>query len=84
MVQAARTIYLLAKTQDPHLIKRLTDLQIIDKTLAAIQTYSTTIISGAKSEGVARTGKIEEEAMSEMLLFYSRMIILEMSHDSMK
>ncbi len=59
-------------------------MQIIDKTLAAIQTYSTTIISGAKSEGVARTGKIEEEAMSEMLLFYSKMIILEMSHDSMK
>lgn len=30
MVQAARTLYLLAKTQNQHLIKRLNDLHIID------------------------------------------------------
>mmetsp|Transcript_30937 Transcript_30937/g.38264 ORF Transcript_30937/g.38264 Transcript_30937/m.38264 type:complete len:250 (-) Transcript_30937:2103-2852(-) len=82
MVQSARTIYFLAKTQNPHLMKRLYDLQIIDYALETYQRYSKTTITGAKLEGMARTGKPEDDAPCEMLILYCKLILLEMSHDT--
>ena len=83
MVQAARTIYLLAKTQDKHLIKRLYDLKIIDIAIESYEKYAIQQIKGTQTEGLARDGKAENEARCEMLLFYCKLILLEMSHDSL-
>ena len=84
MVQAARTIYLLAKTQDKHLIKRLYDLKIIKHSIETYEKYSKVQIPLGKEEGLARDGKEENNARCEMLLFYCKLILLEMSHDSMR
>lgn len=82
MVQAARTLYFLAKTQNPHLIRRLYDLSMIDHAIDTYERYSKTTITGAKVEGMARTGKPETDAPCEMLIYYCKLILLEMSHDS--
>ena len=84
MIQAARTIYLLAKTQNPHLIKRLCDLQVIDLAIETFDKYSKVTITGGHMEGLSRDGKIENDARCEMLIFYCKLILLEMSHDSLK
>ena len=84
MVQAARTIYLLAKTQDKHIIKRLYDLKIIEIAIESYEKYSKVQIKGGQTEGLARDGKAENDARCEMLLFYCKLILLEMSHDSLR
>ena len=84
MVQAARTIYLLAKTQNTHLIKRLYDLNIIELCVQSYEKYSKVTITGGHVEGLVRDGRAENDAPCEMLLFYCKLILLEMSHDSLR
>ena len=66
------------------MIKRLYDLRIIDLSLETYEKYSKTTITGAKTEGIVRTGKPETDAPCEMLLFYCKLILLEMSHESQR
>ena len=40
------------------------------------------MITGAQVQGLARDGKIENDSRCEMLSLYSKLILLELSHDS--
>lgn len=55
------------------------------KFFSALEThekYSKVTISGGQYQGLARDGHIQNDARCEMLIFYCKLILLEMSHDS--
>lgn len=60
------------------------DLTKVNRCIELYEKYSKVTITGGQVEGMARNGKIENDSRCEMLLFYCKLILLEMSHDSLR